>query len=110
MRFFEGYHTGYMVMEFVEGESLSAWIGKRRPLPQQTVIDICTPLLKGLGVMHLASYLRRDIKPANIFIRSDGGPVLIKFGSARSLDTDRGLTAMASPGYAPLRQYHTHGN
>src|SRR5688572_14267655 len=83
MRFFEGNHTGYMVMEFVEGEPLSQWIAKRRPLPQQDLLSITGALLDGLSVMHNASYLHRDIKPANIFIRADGSPVLIDFGSAR---------------------------
>lgn len=110
MRFFEGNHTGYMVMEFVEGEPLSRWITARRPLPQKDLLNIVGALLDGLGVMHNASYLHRDIKPANIFIRADGSPVLIDFGSARSLNNERGLTAMVSPGYAPLEQYHTHGN
>ncbi|HTD92087.1 MAG TPA: serine/threonine-protein kinase, partial [Burkholderiales bacterium] len=109
MRFFEGNNTGYMVMEFVEGESLNSWIAKRRPLQQQDLLDITGSLLDGLSVMHSASYLHRDIKPANIFIRADGSPVLIDFGSARSVSGDRGLTAMVSPGYAPLEQYHAHG-
>ena len=110
MRFFEGNNTGYMVMEFVEGESLDNWINGRRPLPQQDLLDITGALLDGLSVMHKAGYLHRDIKPANIFIRADGSPVLIDFGSARSVQAGRGLTAMMSPGYAPLEQYHAHGN
>lgn len=110
MRFFEANNTGYMVMEFVEGEPLSTWIGKRRPLPQADLLNIAGALLDGLSVMHGSSYLHRDIKPANIFMRADGNPVLIDFGSARSVNSERGLTAMVTPGYAPLEQYHAHGN
>jgi serine/threonine protein kinase len=60
-------------------------------------------------VVHKAGYLHRDIKPANIFMRDDGSPVLIDFGSARA---NRGsdLTAIVTPGYAPLEQYHAQGN
>jgi serine/threonine protein kinase len=110
MRFFEGNHTGYMVMEFVEGDPLNTWINTRRPLSQENLLAVVIPLLDGLTVMHKAGYLHRDIKPANIFMRADGNPVLIDFGSARAVkNNDQGLTAMVSPGYAPLEQYHAHG-
>jgi serine/threonine protein kinase len=111
MRFFEANRTGYMVMEFVEGKSLPDWIGARRPLQQQAFIALVTPLLDGLEVIHKSGYLHRDIKPANIFMREDGSPVLLDFGSARQLTGggNQELTAVVSPGYAPLEQYHTQG-
>jgi hypothetical protein len=111
MRFFEANRTGYMVMEFVEGKPLSEWIGARRPLPQQAFVALVTPLLDGLEVIHKSGYLHRDIKPANIFMRDDGTAVLLDFGSARQLtgNGNQELTAVVSPGYAPLEQYHTQG-
>jgi serine/threonine protein kinase len=110
MRFFEANHTGYMVMEFVEGKPLTDWIGPRRPLPQQAFRALVEPLLEGLEVIHKAGFLHRDIKPANIFMREDGSPVLLDFGSARELKGgDQELTAVVTPGYAPLEQYHTQG-
>ena len=110
MRFFEANRTGYMVMEFVEGKQLADWIGPRRPLPQKALQDLAVPLLDGLEVIHKAGFLHRDIKPANIFMREDGSPVLLDFGSARQLKGgNQELTAVVSPGYAPLEQYHTQG-
>jgi serine/threonine protein kinase len=110
MRFFEANRTGYMVMEFVEGKPLPDWIGPRRPLPQQTLQTLVVPLLDGLEVIHKANYLHRDIKPANIFMREDGSPLLLDFGSARELKGgNQELTAVVTPGYAPLEQYHTQG-
>ena len=110
MRFFEANKTGYMVMEFVEGKSLPEWIGTRRPLPQKSLQALVGPLLDGLAVIHKAGFLHRDIKPANIFMRDDGSPVLLDFGSARELKgRNQELTAVVSPGYAPLEQYHTQG-
>ncbi len=110
MRFFEANKTGYMVMEFVEGKPLPEWIGPRRPLPQQSLQALAGPLLDGLAVIHKSGFLHRDIKPANIFMRDDGSPVLLDFGSARELKGgNQELTAVVSPGYAPLEQYHAHG-
>ena len=110
MRFFEANQTGYMVMEFVEGTALPDWIESRRPLPQAMVLELAGPVLDGLEVIHKTGYLHRDIKPANVFIRSDGSPVLLDFGSARQLmGSNKELTAVISPGYAPFEQYHTQG-
>ena len=110
MRFFEANSTGYMVMEFVEGEPLVRWIESRRPLSQAAILQIATPILDGLETIHRSGYLHRDIKPANVYIRSDGSPVLLDFGSARHVVSGgQELTAVVSPGYAPLEQYHTQG-
>ena len=109
MRFFEANSTGYMVMEFVEGKALPEWIESRRPPAQHSLLEIAGPLLDGLEVIHKAGYLHRDVKPANIFIRDDGSPVLLDFGSARQTIGARELTAIVSPGYAPFEQYHSHG-
>ena len=109
MRYFLANATAYMVMEFVEGQSLSDWAKARRPLPELALRGILIPLLDGLGVVHQRGFLHRDIKPGNIFIREDGTPVLLDFGSARMTSQKTELTAIVTPGYAPLEQYHSHG-
>jgi len=107
MRFFEANGTAYMVMEFVEGAALGDWIKTRRPLAEAQAATIVAPLLDGLEVVHKAGFLHRDIKPGNIYVRDDGSPVLLDFGSARQKSSE--LTAVVSPGYAPFEQYHTQG-
>jgi serine/threonine protein kinase len=107
MRFFEANGSAYMVMEFVEGASLVDWIKPKRPLAEAQVLDIVGPLLDGLEVVHRAGFTHRDIKPANVYMREDGSPVLLDFGSARQKSSE--LTAVVSPGYAPFEQYHTQG-
>ena len=109
MRFFEANQTAYMVMEFVAGDPLQEWIKTRRPLAEPTVIGIAAPLLEGLDVVHRSGYLHRDIKPDNIFIRRDGSPVLLDFGSARAPAADKDLTTIVSLGFAPFEQYHARG-
>src|SRR4029077_8169688 len=83
MRFFEANGSAYMVMEFVEGAPLADWIKSNRPLAEVQVASIVAPLLDGLEVVHKAGFLHRDIKPSNIYMRDDGTPVLLDFGSAR---------------------------
>ncbi len=108
MRFFEANGSAYMVMEFVEGAPLADWIKTRRPLGEAALRALARPLLDGLEVVHRSGYTHRDIKPGNVYIREDGTPVLLDFGSARMAASE--LTAVVSPGYAPFEQYHTQGN
>jgi serine/threonine protein kinase len=96
-----------MVMEYVEGAPLPEWLKSRRPLVEGQVVAIAGPLLDGLEVIHAAGYMHRDVKPSNIYVRNDGSPVLLDFGSARQKSSE--LTAIVSPGYAPFEQYHTQG-
>jgi len=106
-RYFKAHGTGYMVMDYEEGESLKTWLEKH-PLPSEAEIKaLLAPILNGLAKVHDAGFLHRDIKPDNIFLRSDGTPVLLDFGSARAAKgpTLRTLTALVTPGYAPFEQY-----
>src|SRR5262245_31037865 len=108
-RFFEANGTGYMVMDYEAGEPLKAWL-QRNPFPPEPALRaMLAPLLDGLEKVHAAGFLHRDIKPDNIFIRKDGGPVLIDFGSARQAvgGATQTLTTIVSPGYAPFEQYTT---
>jgi serine/threonine protein kinase len=110
MRFFEANRTAYMVMEFIAGKPLNEWVKTCTTLDEAGLTRIAAPLLDGLEVIHRAGYLHRDIKPPNIFIRDDNSPILIDFGSARmKVNADQNLTAIVSPGFSPLEQYHVHG-
>lgn len=111
-RYFEANSTGYMVMDYEDGESLHQVL-KKDPSPSDTrVKELLLPLLDGLQSVHAAGFLHRDIKPANIYTRKNGAPVLIDFGSARQAmgDSTKTLTAVLTPGYAPLEQYSGAGD
>lgn len=111
-RFFRAHETGYILMEYAEGKTLSELLKEKHKLSEDELWAILEPLLKGLKVVHKNKYLHRDIKPGNIIIRDDGSPVLIDFGSARQAlgAKSRSITAIVSPGYAPLEQYSVRGN
>jgi serine/threonine protein kinase len=106
---FEANNTAYMVMDYEAGETLKDLLARRTTLEETALMSILLPILDGLEHVHAAGYVHRDIKPANIFIRKDGNPVLLDFGSARlTLQSDpRTMTSFVSPGYAPLEQYYS---
>ena len=109
-RYFEANGTGYMVMDYEDGESLNQ-LFKRAPQPDEAELKrIVLPLLDGLAAVHAGKFLHRDIKPSNIFMRANGTPVLLDFGAARNTGgATRALTAVLTPGYAPLEQYSADG-
>ena len=111
-RFFEAHGTAYIVMEYAEGETLSAHLERKGPLQEAELKAILYPLLDGLEVVHGADFLHRDIKPGNIVLRdSDGSPVLLDFGAARQAigAKSRSVTSIVTPGYAPIEQYSSRG-
>ena len=111
MAVFEENNAAYMVMRYEEGETLEHIFKTQGILSQTELLDIVLPIIDGLKIVHQAGFIHRDIKPANIFIRADGSPVLIDFGSARQSvgGQTQTLTTLISPGYSPIEQYFTKG-
>ena len=111
--FFQAHGTAYIVMEYVEGETLSDFLKQRGTLTERELKNILLPLLAGLIEVHEAGILHRDIKPGNILLRAaDGSPVLVDFGAARQAVgvRSRSVTAVLTPGYAPIEQYSSRGH
>jgi serine/threonine protein kinase len=104
---FEENSTAYMVMEYEHGQELAAIYKSSKELEQPFFEKIFLPIIDGLKEIHKFDFIHRDIKPANIYIREDGSPVLIDFGSARQTTSQQTseITALVSQGYTPLEQY-----
>lgn len=108
---FEENNTGYMVMAYEQGRSLKAILTEQSTLDEATLLGLLMPILDGLEQVHQKQFIHRDIKPDNLYVREDGSPVLLDFGSARQSvpGESRTLTTMVSPGFAPFEQYHPKG-
>ncbi len=106
---FEENNTAYMVMDYELGESMQDIVSRKKVLLQEELVSALFPIIDGVKSIHAAGFIHRDIKPANIFIRVDGEPVLLDFGSARKSvsKNKRTLTSLFSKGYAPIEQYET---
>jgi serine/threonine protein kinase len=110
LNFFRANETVYMVMQYERGKSLQEYIlSHNEPVSENFVRRVFTELLNGLREVHTQKLLHLDIKPANIYIRLDGSPVLLDFGSARQTLTDAiaKLAPSYTPGFASPEQY-TH--
>jgi hypothetical protein len=108
-RTFEANHTSYIVLDFVRGPTVEAWLQRlnRRPT-QQELDELVAPLTDALALLHEAGVLHRDIKPANICIREEtGDPVLLDFGASKySMSEMTGTTAaIVSRGYSAYEGY-----
>lgn len=106
--FFRGNHTVYMVMRYERGISLQDYIqAHEEALSERFVRDLFDRLLTGLREVHTHKLLHLDIKPANIYIRLDGSPLLLDFGSARQtlVNLEPNMPPSFTPGFAPPEQY-----
>lgn len=83
----------YMVMEFLDGESLQERIHRMGRLPPRIIAHIAMQLLDGLAKVHQQGIIHRDLKPANVFLaQGDGGEDLVKildFGICKITDKSK---------------------
>ena len=108
LNFFRANETVYMAMRYERGRTLQQHIVARHgTLKEDWVRQTFAQLLNGLREVHSSKLLHLDIKPSNIYVRTDGIPVLIDFGAARQTlgaEASR-VPPMYTPGYASPEHY-----
>ena len=100
----------YMVMDFIEGESLAERIARTGALPEAPVKVWAAQILDALEFCHSHGVLHRDIKPQNIILRPDGQAVLVGFELAKLWDPNdprswAATRVMGTPEYAPPERW-----
>lgn len=108
LNFFRANDTVYMVMEYERGRTLQEFIQKHHGhISERFIRGVFTRLLNGLREVHAHKLLHLDLKPSNVYLRTDNTPVLIDFGAARqTLATDQSmLKPMYTPGFASPEHY-----
>lgn len=109
---FENNKTAYIIMEYLEGITLSEYIKENGRIPVDVAVQMLMPIMNSLKTVHKAGIIHRDIAPDNIMITVNGEIKLIDFGAARYATTShsRSLTVIIKPGYSPEEQYRSRGD
>ena len=109
---FEENGTAYIIMEYLEGETLSEYLKREGTIPENEAIEMLMPVMESLQIVHKEGIVHRDIAPDNIFLTKNGKVKLIDFGASRYATTShsRSLTVIIKPGYSPEEQYRSRGD
>ena len=117
LNFFRENETVYMVMNYLQGDTLQDFIVTARDLKrdkvfrESTIRSLFDEILRGLRIVHQHKMLHLDIKPANIFITNDNRAVMLDFGAAREVLSKEGnfIRPMYTPGFAAPEMYRRDG-
>ena len=108
--FFEQNETAYIVMDYLEGETLKDYL-QRETIEADRAFALMQPILDTLELIHSNHVIHRDISPDNIMLCSNGNPCLMDFGAAHELEfgDQRTVSMVLKSGYAPEEQYRARG-
>jgi beta-lactam-binding protein with PASTA domain/tRNA A-37 threonylcarbamoyl transferase component Bud32 len=86
----------YIVMEFVDGQTLREIVKGTGPLSQQRVMEVMADVCAALDFSHRHGIIHRDVKPANVMITRGGAVKVMDFGIARALADGQNMTQTAA--------------
>jgi serine/threonine protein kinase len=99
----------FLVMEFVEGESLGQRLERDLRVGEREAINIISQVCQGLQKAHKAGMIHRDVKPDNILVTKEGVAKLTDLGLVKELETDLNLTrtgrGLGTPHYMAPEQF-----
>ena len=108
--YFQANNTAYMVMEYLEGETLKQYIERNGLFPVNQIISLMIPLMRSLAAVHSQGVVHRDISPDNIMYHRLKKLKLMDFGSARYYtNEERQMSIVLKQGFAPEEQYRSNG-
>ena len=104
--FFEENGSAFIVMEFLEGETLKERISRNGCIPTKEAAKILIPVLKALETVHRAGVIHKDVAPDNIYLLKNGKVKLFDFGTAVEQNGSVPAPAAVKNGYSPPELYH----
>jgi serine/threonine protein kinase len=107
INYFEEHQTGYIVMDYVEGEDFSSLLkNKGGRLSETEALAWFFPILQALKEVHAKNLFHRDISAQNVRLTTANVPVLIDFGAAKyvTAEISRSLVDIYKLGYSPIEQ------
>lgn len=110
--YFNANNTGYIVMEYLDGENLNQFFRREGPIREfDRLYTLLRPVMEGLEKIHQAGLIHRDISPSNLMLLKSGKVKLLDFGTVRqiSAEGELSLSVALKPGFAPVEQYQSHG-
>jgi serine/threonine protein kinase len=100
--------TGYMIMEYVEGETLEHWLRKRPSPPSVAELrTLLEPIFGALEYLHGRKLIHRDIAPDNVMVRPDGTPIIIDFGAIKLIEQETQLRSKTNRSFAVSKQFYS---
>jgi serine/threonine protein kinase len=104
----------FLVMEYVDGESLGAKVEREGPMPEEQAIRLIAQVCQGLHRAHKQKLIHRDVKPDNILVTADGTAKLTDLGLVKELDNELNLTktgrGLGTPNYMAPEQFRDAKN
>ena len=96
----------FIVMEYIEGETLAEMIRRRAPMTDAQKLILLQELCAGVAYAHRAGIIHRDLKPANLMVDPNGALKILDFGIARMADSSmtKASALIGTPGYMSPEQ------
>jgi eukaryotic-like serine/threonine-protein kinase len=104
----------FLVMEYVDGESLGQKVDREGPMPEDQAIRLIAQVCQGLHRAHKQKMIHRDVKPDNILVTADGVAKLTDLGLVKDADNEMNLTktgrGLGTPNFMAPEQFRNAKN
>ena len=108
---FPNNQTAYIVMDYIEGETLKQRLQRTGPMTWEQSKEIFRSAIRSMEKVHKAGLIHRDLSPDNLMLTPAGAVMILDLGAAKDLSSNSGVSSMkvAKSGFSPWEQYTQSG-